>query len=73
MAKKKGGILSLIPLAIALLLLAGGLFWLITTLIMLLCGLEINPIMWIISGSTAFVGATVLVILLIIGKKKKDE
>lgn len=73
MEKKKGGILSLIPLAVALLVGAGGGFWLIASLIMLLCGVELNPIIWIIAGATFVVGAGATTVILLLGRKKKVD
>lgn len=73
MSKKKGGILSLVPLALGAIALGGGFFWLVVGLIIFLCGVSIAPIYWIIGGASFVVGLIVVLIMLIKQKKEKTE
>ena len=74
MAKKKGGLGALLPVAIAAILLGIGGLWLVVGLIIGICfnfnPEMFNPIFWVVAGALFLVGLILMLIFKVFKKNK---
>lgn len=77
MAKKKGGIAALIPVALSSMLLGGGAFWMIVGLIIgVQCKFDVSvitPVFWILGGSIFVVGLIFFIVVMLLSRRKGNE
>lgn len=77
MAKKKGGIAALIPVALSSMLLGGGAFWMIVGLIIgVQCKFDVSvitPVFWILGGSIFVVGLIFFIVVMLLNRRKGNE